>query len=180
MALNWLNHFSFSENEEFDIKEDDNMLENLTGNGKVLSISTDKLVLQIDIPSQTIGLTGFLPSIAGISSVDVPKISATVSITLFNEGVGNRLEVSGTYVDPSDTAQNFSYTDTNLTARLRRRGERLRLDASNGFLGTISSTTDLSPLGRLEFEKTSNPDVNEMDVGKLPFGEKIEIFFERR
>ncbi|MDJ0900705.1 MAG: hypothetical protein QNJ55_18025 [Xenococcus sp. MO_188.B8] len=179
MALDWTDFFQFSANDEFDIKEDDNMLENLTGNGKVLSISTDKLVLQFDIPSQTIGLTGFLPNIAGISSVDVPKIAATVSITLFNEGVGNRLEVSGSYIDSSGTTQSFSYTDTALTARLRRRGERLRLDASNSFLGTISNTTDLSPLGRLEFEKTSNPDVNEMDVGKLPFGEKIEIFFER-
>ncbi|MEM9271556.1 MAG: hypothetical protein AAGA80_01150 [Cyanobacteria bacterium P01_F01_bin.143] len=184
MALDWTNFISFNTNDVFNIVEDDNILGSLTANGKVVEINGNKLVLELNIPSQTIPISGILAAIAGIDSVDAPEITGTLSITVFNEGtndregVGNRLEVSGTYVDSNGT-QSFSYTDTDLRARLRRRGERIRLEASNSFLSQISNDSNISRLARLEFEKTGDPNVNEMDVGNLPLGDKIELFLER-
>ncbi len=181
MAIDWAGFFQFSQNDTFDIIEEDGLIQGSTdlklGDGKVLDISGNKLVLEFNILSQTIDLTGWLDIFA--DSVDVPKITGTVSITLFNEGEGNRLEVSGTYIDSSGATQSFSYTDTDLTARLRSRGERIRLDASDRFLSTISSNSNIDRLGRLEFEKTGSPNTTEMDVGKLPLGGKIDIFLER-
>jgi hypothetical protein len=179
MALDWTQFFQFSTNDQFKIREEDNWLDDFTGTGKVLDRNGNKLVLELNIPPQTISLSGFLPSIAGVDSLSVPKIKATVSITLFNEGQGNRLEVQGTFINSNNQTESFNYTDINLKAELRHQGRRIRLDASNTFLSQISDNSNIAMLARLEFEKTTDLNENEMDVGKFPLGEKIELFLVR-
>ena len=181
MAIDWADFFQFSQNDTFDIIEEDGLIQGSTdlklGDGKVLDISGNKLVLEFNILSQTIDLTGWLDIFA--DSVDVPQITGKVSITISNLGDGNQLEATGTYIDSSGATKSFSYTDTDLEARLRSSGNRIRLNASDSFLSTISSNSNIDRLGRLEFEKTGAPNTTEMDIGKLPFGGKIDIFLER-
>ena len=180
MTLKWTDFFAFSKEDKFDIKEFDHWLDSLVGDGKVVNIDDNKLILEINIPKQTIGLSGFLPGIVGISSLSVPKINAETTITLLQEGIGNKLIAKGTYVDSTGTTQNFNYEDKDVKVSLKRNGGRLRLDASNNFLSQITPDNSISSLARLEFQKTSNVNETEMDIGKFPFGEKIEILLIRK
>lgn len=179
MTLKWTDFFAFSKDDKFDIKEFDNWLDSLVADGKVVDIDGNKLILEINIPNQTLGLSGFLPDIAGLSSLPVPEIKGEITITLLQEGVGNQLIAKGTYVDSTGSNQDFNYVDNDLKVSLRRGGGRLRLDASNSFLSQISNDNNISSLARLEFQKTSNVNETEMDIGKFPFGEKIEILLIR-
>ena len=180
MTLKWTNFFAFSQEDKFDIKEFDNWLDNLIADGKVVNIDNNKLILEINIPKQTIGLSGFLPGIVGINSLSVPEINAETTITLLQEGIENKLIAKGTYVDSTGTTQNFNYEDKDVKVSLKRNGERLRLDASNSFLSQITPDNSISNLARLEFQKTSKINETEMDIGKFPLGEKIEMLFIRQ
>ena len=181
MAIDWADFFQFSRNDTFDIIEEDGLIQGDTdlklGEGRVLDISGRTLILELNILSQTINLTGWLGIFA--SSVDVPEINGQVSITISSLGVGNELDVSGTFIDSSGASNSFSFTDTDLEARLRSGGDRIRLNASDSFLNAISSNSSIRRLGRLEFEKTGDPDTTEMDIGRLPLGGTIDIFLER-
>ena len=180
MALDWKDFFQFSKDDTFDVIEEDGLLQgrrtNLKlGEGKVLDITEDKLALEFDIISQTINLSGFL---SPFGSVDVPRVTCMLLITLVDEGTGNRLEVTGTYVDPSGEDKSFSYTDTDLEAKLRNSGNRLRLNASDEFLDGISGDSTVRRLGRLQFEKTGSANSTQMDIGRVPVGDTIDILLE--
>ena len=181
MAINWSDFFQFNQNDTFDIIEEDGLIQGGTnlklGDGKVSEISGNKLVLELNIISQTLDLTGVLDLFA--DSVDVPQITGTVSIEISNLGDGNRLEATGTYIDPTGATKSFSYTDTDLEARLRSGGDRIRLNASDSFLSTISDNSNINRLGRLEFEKTGDSNTTEIDIGRLPFGLKVDVFLQR-
>ncbi len=181
MAIDWADFFEFSTGNTFDIIEEDGLLnggaDTKLGDGKVIEINGNKLVLEFNIPSQTIDLSGLLDIF--VDSVDVPEITSQVSITILNLGDGNQLEVSGTYIDSDNVTQSFNYTDSDLEARLRNGGDRIRLNASDSFLDTISSDSNIDRLGRLEFEKTGDSNTTEIDIGRLPLGTKIDIFLER-
>ncbi len=184
MAIDWRDFFELSKDDTFDIIEDEGIVggsENLKlGEGKVLEILGNNLVLELNIPSQTINFTGFLADLLGLELVDVPEIASQVSMTVSNLDDGNKLEVSGTYIDSSGATQSFNYTDTNLEASLRSNGNRIRLKASDSFLQTISSDSNIKNLGRLEFEKTGDPNTTEIDVGSFTLlGLKIDLFLKR-
>ena len=181
MAIDWADFFQLSKDDTFNIIEEDGLInggaDTKLGAGKVVDINGNALILEINIPSQTINLSGFLQIF--LDSVDIPEITAQLSITISQLDDGNLLEATGTYTDDSGVSQDFSYTDTDLEARLRNSGNRIRLNASDSFLDTISSNSNINRLGRIEFEKTGDLDTTEIDVGRLPLGGKIDFFLER-
>lgn len=184
MTINWEDFFQLSNDDTFDILEQDGIIAGSTntklGDGKVLERSGNQLVLELSIPSQTIELTGFLVNLFGLGLVDVPLITANLSLTILDLDDGNRLEVSGTFVDSNNVTQSFDFTDTNLEASLRNGGDRIRLKASDSFLQTISNDSNIKSLGRLEFEKTGDPRTTEIDVGSFTIlGLKIDLFLKR-
>ena len=181
----WKDFFQFNEGDTFKIIEEDTLIGDGSANyifdaiGKVEEISSSLLTLGFDINQQDMPTSGLLSIITGKSILPIPKIQGTISIRLIDVDGYNRLEVQGKFIDSEGIEKDFDFTDIRLQVRVNNSKERIRLDASNTFLSQISDDSSISALGRIQFQKHSNLNKNELDVGKLPLGGKIDLILEK-
>ncbi|NEP03116.1 MAG: hypothetical protein F6K58_31620 [Symploca sp. SIO2E9] len=156
MSISWSDFFQFETGERFKINGPDNF----KGQGKVTEQTDKKLTLVFDIEEQTIDIKFTVFK----TELKIPKLNATVTITLFNEGAGNRLQAQATYTNQDGKEEKIEITDKNIMAKVRRK-RTLKLFASPSTYNRFPEVPDGAL--NLLFKKERGSDENDFDVAEF-------------